>query len=104
MKNYYVDLTPKAQRDISSILDYIAIELCAPTASLNLNAKILEQIDKLEAFPLCGEIYIPEIPLKHEYRRLAVDNYLIFYTVNEATEVVTIMHVVYGASNYLSIL
>ena len=104
MKNYYVDLTPKAQRDISSILNYIAIDLCAPSASLNLNAKILEQIERLETFPLCGEVYISEIPLKREYRRLVVDNYLIFYTVNEATETVTIMNVVYGASNYLSIL
>ena len=104
MKSYYVDLTPKAQKDISAILDYIALDLCAPTAALHLNAKFLEQIEQLEAFPLCGEIYISEIPLKHEYRRLVVDNYLIFYTVNEDTKTVSIMHVVYGSSDYLAIL
>ena len=104
MKNYYVDLAPKAQRDIDEILNYIAIDLCAPAAALNLNAKILKQIEQLEAFPLCGEVYISEIPLKHEYRRLVVYKYLIFYTVNEQTETVTIMHVIYGASNYLAIL
>lgn len=104
MKNYYVDLAPKAQRDIDSILNYIAIDLCAPASALNLNEKFLKQIEQLESFPYCGEIYISEIPLKYEYRRLIVDNYLIFYTINETQKTVIIMHIVYGSSNYLAIL
>ncbi|WP_425061443.1 hypothetical protein [Sporomusa carbonis] len=33
-----------------------------------------------------------------------VDNYLVFYLVNEAEEEVVIMRILYGASNYQDIL
>lgn len=105
MKNYKIELLPKAQRDISNILDYIAVDLCAPLAALNLHEKIMEQFNRLKSFPLSGEIFQTDnIPLKYTYRRVFADNYIIFYTVDEPSQTIYIMHVVYAASNYLTLL
>lgn len=105
MQNYRIELLPKAQRDIAGILDYIALDLCNPSAALHLLDKITEQFDRLKSFPLCGELVKTDsMPLKYAYRRVMADNYLIFYTVNEEKKAVTVAHVVYGSSNYLSIL
>lgn len=104
MKDYCVKLTQTAQEEISSILDYIAVDLCSPAAAIKLNDKINEQFERLKMFPLSGEAYISEIPLRFEYRRMIVDNYLIFYTVREEDCSVIIVHVLYASSDYRSVL
>ena len=49
--------------------------------------------------------YVLDEPLKAKgYRKLIVDNYLVFYLVNEAENQVIIMRILYGASKYQDIL
>lgn len=44
-------------------------------------------------------------PLKARgYRKLIIDNYLVFYLVNENEGQVVIMRILYGASKYQNIL
>jgi len=44
-------------------------------------------------------------PLKARgYRKLIVDNYLVFYLVEELDKEVVIMRILYGATNYQDIL
>lgn len=104
MKNYYVEIPPRAQADIDGVLDYIAVELCNPQAALNLLDGFIECFHNLKAFPLSGTELKANISLKYFYRWVLVDDYIVLYTVDEAREKVTVMRVLYATSDYLSIL
>lgn len=41
-------------------------------------------------------VYFPLRPLKHEYRKLLVDNYVMFYYVDESKKLITIARVIYA--------
>ena len=48
--------------------------------------------------------YAPLRPLKHEYRKLLVENYMMLYWVSETEKRVTIARVVYARRNYAKLL
>ena len=77
--------------------DYIVDTFCSLQAAEELLFKIRETIENLATFPLLGR----ELKLKAGYRWLRVGNYMIFYTVNETERTVTVMRILYGASDYL---
>lgn len=104
MKNYYVNVLPTAQREITDILNYIATELCSPLAAINLNTAFADELQRLKKFPLHGKLLQTKLPLKHVYRWVRVENYMIFYTVDEQAESIHIMHVRFASSDYLNIL
>lgn len=101
---YNIIVMPAAYDDIDNIYVYISETLCAPTAASNLLNKLLQEIHRLKDFPLSGELQPRTENLKWIYRRLIVDNYIIFYTLDEKTETVYIMRILYGASNYINLL
>lgn len=102
MKNYKVEILPIAQKDIAETLNYIAIDLCNPTAALKLHSVISECFKRLKCTPLCGSKLEIETPLKYNYRWLMAENYIIFYTVNEPNETVYIMRMLFSSSDYVS--
>lgn len=86
------------------MLDYIALELCAPQAALDLHKAIAEALERLESFPLMGTELNVLLPLSASYRWVRVENYMIFYTVAEERETVYVSRVLFASSNYLSVL
>ena len=104
MQNYKVKILPVAQDDLSDTSDYIANVLCNPSAAVNLLDKIGAAFQQLQTFPFSGTKLNDEIVRETEYRFLHVENYLIFYTVKQEIETVFIMRILYGASDYSSIL
>lgn len=96
---------PTVLPDLDGIADYIANTLCAPQAAEKLIGKILHRIQRLADFPFSGTMLDDtSAELTFAYRWLKVDNYMIFYTVDETAQAVTVMRVLYDASDYLSIL
>lgn len=104
MKSYNVRIFPTAQTDIDGALNYIASDLSNPTAALKLREVISDCFARLKSSPLSGRELKTNIPLKYAYRWVMAENYLIFYTVNESLETVYIMRMLFGSSNYVSIL
>ena len=94
---YNIRYSPVVQFDLEGIVNYVSDTLCAPQAAERLLCKIREAIETLAAFPFSGR----ELKLKAGYRWVRVENYMIFYTVNEAEEMITVMRILYGASDYL---
>ena len=47
---------------------------------------------------------MPIRPLKHEYRKLRVRNYLVFYWVDEERKLVTVARMIYARRNYEGLL
>ena len=93
---YKLSYLPVANHDIVDAVQYIAETLVAPKAALNLLDALDESISRLKDFPYSCRVYQPLEPLEHEYRILNINNYTVFYTVNEQKKHVEIYRVIYA--------
>ena len=100
---FEVMFTPIASEDIEQIFSYISEQLFAEKAATELLDKIEASIMRLTEFPFSGSLAIDEILKRKGYRKLIIDNYIVFYLVDEK-KVVIIMRVLYGAQDYSRIL
>ena len=97
---YRLEYLPIARRDMVEIARYISHELCNPIAAKTLAEEMLEKAEKLTETPYLNAIYICDRPLQHEYRKLIVQNYIMFYWVDEKEKMITIARVVYARRDY----
>lgn len=97
---YKLEYLPVARQDVVEIVRYISQELQNPTAADQLAMELIEAGDSIPGFPYANPSYTPIRPLKHEYRKLLVQNYFIFYWVDEAEQLVTVARVVYAKRDY----
>ena len=98
---YKLEYLPVARQDLIDIIRYISQELKNPDAANNLAVKLVEATEKVTAFPYANPSYQP---LKHEYRKILVQNYLILYWVDEEKKLVTVARVLYAKRNYRRLL
>lgn len=101
---YGLEFLPSAMRDMVDIVRYIAVELKNPVAANNTAGELIEAAENIPSFPYANPAYIPIRPLKHEYRKLIVKNYIMLYRVDEAHKLVTVSRVVYARRDYDKIL
>ena len=97
---YKVEILPVAQKDMINTVSYISIDLANPEAASKLADVFSKKINSLARHPYINPAYQPIRPLKHEYRKLTVKNYIVFYWVDEKTETVTVARIVYSKRNY----
>ena len=97
---YKLEYLPVARRDMVEIVRYISQELQNPTAADQLAVELIEAGDDVPKFPYTNPAFIPIRPLKHEYRKLLVQNYFMFYWVDEGKKLVTVARVVYAKRDY----
>lgn len=96
---YKIEYLPSALDDLKEIIGYIAHSLQNQKAAENLLHEIIKQVDLLKDFPYSAPCYTPIRPLIHEYRKLLVKNYFIFYWVHEKEKTITIARVIYARRN-----
>lgn len=101
---YKLEYLPVARRDMIEIVRYIGQELQNPTAADQLAMELIEAGDSIPKFPYANPAFIPIRPLKHEYRKLLVQNYFMFYWVDEVKKLVTVARVVYARRDYKRLL
>ena len=87
-------------QDMVEIARYISRDLCNPVAAEKLIGKIIEVAESLTNFPYLYAVHQTVKPLKKEYRKVAVKNYIIFYWVSEEEKLVTIARVMYARWDY----
>lgn len=97
---YKLEYLPVARRDMIEIVRYIGQELQNTTAADQLAMELIEAGDSIPKFPYANPAFIPIRPLKHEYRKLLVQNYFMFYWVDEVKKLVTVARVVYARRDY----
>ena len=78
--NYSIDITVATKRDLADAFDYIDGMLMNPSAA----DRLIDNAWKIRFFP--------------------VQNYLVFYQIEEPAQVVHILRFLYGKSNWVSIL
>ena len=101
---YDLEYLPSARQDMIDIVRYISKTLSNPAAADRLAVELVEVGDRIQAFPYANPAYMPLRPLKHEYRKLSVHNYLIFYWVDEDKKLVTVARVIYAKREYKQML
>lgn len=96
---YDVKFTSQFEDDLDDALTYISQKLCSPTAQKMLFEKVNEVISNIKKYPLIYPIYHNETIAQKGYRYAVVNNYLIFYTVNDDSGIITIIRFIYGKQN-----
>ena len=90
---YKISYLPLALDDLKGMVRYIAHDLEAPGAAENLIIKIDKEVQKIAGNPFRCHVYIPPVKLKHEYRILHINNYSLFYIVeNKKIEIHRIIY------------
>ncbi len=97
---YQVRLLSIAEEDFTEIISFIAAE--NPTATDAIAKKIEKNLELLSENPKLGRIPREDEIRNLGYRYLIIQNYLIFYTMEEKT--IFIHRILHGARNYRSLL
>ncbi|MEW5798569.1 MAG: type II toxin-antitoxin system RelE/ParE family toxin [Bacteroidota bacterium] len=95
--NYNVRLLRVAEQDLVEIVTYIAAD--RPSAAEAVATKIEKSLTLLSKNPHLGRIPNEEELLRLGYRYLIVQNYLVFYTIEEQT--IYVHRILHGARDYL---
>ena len=101
-KKYSYRFSELANDDLLGIFDYISYELYSPQAASNLIDRIEEQIERLCDFPLSCALVQDTVLRAKGYRRLVVNNFNIFYLVED--HLIIIERVLYGKRSYENLL
>lgn len=99
MKKYKIVLLPSAKRDLSDMVDYLS--QFYPATALKKYDRIIEKIGLLQDMPNMCEEY-PTAVSEYNYRKMVVDDYLVFYVViNDTVEIHNIINGKFDVSKYL---
>ena len=99
MNLYRVEYSQEALVDIKSIYTYISQILHAPLTARRQVNRIRKEIRDLEAFPTRYVLVEWEPWASMKMPRLPIDNYVVFYLVDEQAMAVKIVRIVYGGRN-----
>ena len=101
---YQLTFLPIAKQDMTDIVRYISNELLSPAAADALADEMVEAAERLCDFPYINTVHQTIKPLKQEYRKLLVKNYIMFYWVDEKKKQITIARVIYARRDYEKLL
>lgn len=94
--NYRVTLTEQAYSDLKEIFKYIAVDLQAKETATRQLDRIEKAILSLDTMPERFRLYDRPSWRERNLRIMPVDNYLVFYIPDNATNTVTIMRIMYA--------
>ena len=95
MRKYRVEYLPIAMQDMVDIAAYISHELDNPDAAETLSKKLIAAGDTLSGYPYKNGVYHPVKECAHEDRRVLVENYGMYYWIDEEIQTVTVARVIY---------
>lgn len=104
MDKYSVEITEPAEYDLLEIKRYISEELYEPKIAERIISNIADAIFKLEDMPFRYALVSDERLALCGMRKLIIDNYIVFYIVDERIRTVTIVRVLYVRRNWADLL
>ena len=93
---YSIIYSPEAIKDLRKIYSYIAFELLVPSTAEGPVNRIRKTIRSLDFMPSRNPIVDWEPWKSMGMHKVPVDNFIVFYTVTDDTQTVTIIRIVYG--------
>jgi len=95
-RKYKVIYAPAAMDDLHEIAAYILYELKAPQAAKNVTSRIRNEIRSLANMPQRYALVEWEPWASMKMHRVPIGNYVVFYTADDDTYVVTVTRIFYG--------
>ncbi len=102
--SYNIFLTQTAIQDMQDTLDYIEYSLNNPEAAEKMHNLIVAKLKTLQAFPKRNAPVPDEILASCGIRFTNVNNYIIFYVIDEDNTAVTVLRILYNRRNWQHIL
>ena len=97
---YQIRLLNVAEEDFTEIVSYIAAD--NPSAANTLANKIGKKLELLSDNPKLGRIPRDEEIRNLGYRYIIIQNYIVFYTIDEKT--ILVHRILHSARNYKTLL
>ena len=105
MENKYKIIIEKfAQRDLINIYEYISKTLFNEHAAIKLLNKISDQFELIQFFPHSAPLINNPYIENKNIRKLSVDNYVIFYEVDDIMKEIKIIRIIHRRMNFLEVL
>ncbi len=101
---YKIEISLSASRDLREAAAYIAVQLRNPSAGRKLIGNAIDRIDSLEEFPMRYPLVQDSLLSAYQLRLAPVQNYLLFYQIDESSQIVHIIRFLYGKSDWTSVL
>ena len=92
---YEIVYLPTARQQLEDAVMYIAVDLGAPDAAMNLADEVDEAVRGLRGMPYRFPIYHTVYAMKREIRFFPVKNYNVYYVIDEDTRTVEIWRVLH---------
>ncbi len=102
--NYQIHITSMAERDIMRAMDYIEFNLKNPDVADNLVDAVTEKVASLSYLPQKFRLVDDPVLASWGVRFIVINNYIAFYTIDEAKKMVYVVRFLYQKSNWISIL
>lgn len=96
MEKYNVIIEYPATEDLNDILSYITYNLKEPAIAKRIYASIKVKVKTLELMPNRHPVIQEDKYRKLDIRKMPVENYTAFYTVDESTKTVHILRILYN--------
>jgi plasmid stabilization system protein ParE len=104
MASYSVDVSKPAENDIRDIARYISAQLHAPVTA----SKMIDDIEKALGSLANMHQRCPSVNEEHltsmGYRKLIINNYLAFFSIDEENSVVNVERILYARRDWLHII
>ena len=93
---YAVYITPQAEEQLRDIIAYIADDLQSPTAALSTLNTVEEAMNSLDLFPNRIPTIDEEPWRQRGIHKMTVKNFLVYFIIDEETQTVHVIAVIYG--------
>ena len=91
-----INYSDSSKEDLFSIYEYISIELSAPKAAGGLLDRLFKSVRSLEEFPMRHPVYDKEPWKTRNIRFIPVENYIVFYLIDEKSGTVNVVRIIYA--------
>ncbi|MFA5448605.1 MAG: type II toxin-antitoxin system RelE/ParE family toxin [Sphaerochaeta sp.] len=99
---YKIEILPSALKDLTDVVAYIKDVLDNHRAAVDLARNFYSSILSLQDNPYTHALYPGRIPeSKHEFRRMNIRNYAVFYWVEEPARKVVVSRMIYARRDLL---
>ena len=95
-KTYKVIYSPQAFQDLTEIYEYIRFTLQAPIGAKNQSSRIRKMIRSLDTLPARHSLVEWEPWTSMKIYKVPIDNYMIFYRINEELSTVSVVRIFYS--------
>jgi plasmid stabilization system protein ParE len=104
MANYKIAVSEPAENDLRDIVRYISAQLSAPITAPKMMDTIEEVITGLSDIPKKYPLLSDDRLKAMGYRKLLVKNYIVFFSVDDNSNIVDVERILYARRDWLHIL